>query len=207
MSGARWALAALAWAGAAGAPRAATAQGPERADRAEHVGAPGDTTASPGGKYAIIAAASVAAATWNQAIGLPAGWPRTWRGYGARLGDQAGFAVAEESLHAGIGALVPWHAVRSPCLAARRGHPFGRRVVATTRCAVHDRFVAQNAAGEARPNVPFLGAVVGASAISLAWRPERADARQGQVFVATRIGIVLAGAVGKAMWEAWHEAP
>jgi hypothetical protein len=80
-------------------------------------------------------------------------------------------------------------------------------VAAATRCAVHDSFVAQNAVGEARPNVPFLGAVVGASAISLAWRPERADARSGQLFVATRIGIVLAGAVAKGMWEAWREQP
>ncbi|MFO0094587.1 MAG: hypothetical protein ACK54K_09805 [Gemmatimonadaceae bacterium] len=159
------------------------------------------------GRYAIIAAGSVAAATWNQAVGLPDAWPRTWRGYGARLGDQAGFAVAEEALRAGIGVLVPWHGGRSPCPQARRGHPLGRRVAAATRCAVHDRLVAQNAAGEARPNVPFLGAVAGASAISLAWRPERADARQGQLFVASRIGIVLAGAVAKGMWEAWREQP
>ncbi|MCE2902784.1 MAG: hypothetical protein ACK6DP_06300 [Gemmatimonas sp.] len=159
------------------------------------------------GRYAIIAAGSVAAATWNQAVGLPDAWPRTWRGYGARLGDQAGFAVAEEALRAGIGVLVPWHGGRSPCPQARRGHPLGRRVAAATRCAVHDRLVAQNAAGEARPNVPFLGAVAGASAISLAWRPERADARKGQLFVASRIGIVLAGAVAKGMWEAWREQP
>ncbi|MFN7529911.1 MAG: hypothetical protein ACK5T7_02245, partial [Gemmatimonas sp.] len=168
--------------------------------------APADATGL-AGPYAIIAAGSEAAATWNQAIGLPAAWPRTWRGSGARLGDQAGFAVAEESLRAGLGVLVPWRVVRSPCESARRGHPLGRRVVAATRCAVHDRFVAQNAAGEARPNVPFLGAVAGASVMSLAWRPERADARSGQTFVATRIGIVLAGAVAKGMWQAWREQP
>ena len=171
------------------------------------VTAAADTAGPATGRYVLIGVGALTAAAWNQTIGTPKAWRRTWPGFGARLGDQVGFAVVEESLHAGIGALVPWHAVRSPCLAARRGHPFGRRVVATTRCAVHDRFVARNAAGEARPNVPFLGAVVGASAISLAWRPERADARQGQVFVASRIGIVLAGAVGKAMWEAWREAP
>ena len=200
MSRACWGLVGLAWVSAVGTPRATMAQG------AESVGVHADST-SLAKRYALIAAGGVAAATWNQAIGMPEQWPRTWRGYGARLGDQAGFAVAEEALHAGIGALVPWHAVRSPCLEARRGHPFGRRLVATTRCAVHDRFVAQNLAGEARPNVPFLGAVAGASAVSLAWRPERADARKGQLFVASRIGIVLAGAVGKAMWEAWREAP
>lgn len=213
-------LAALACLSAGGAPRSAVAQGavvPGAVAPGVAVSgvagssvsaspAPADSAGS-AGRYAIIAAASVAAATWNQAVGLPDAWPRTWRGYGARLGDQAGFAVVEESLRAGIGVLVPWHGGRSPCQQARRGHPLGGRVAAATRCAVHDSFVAQNAVGEARPNVPLLGAVVGASAISLAWRPERADARSGQLFVATRIGIVLAGAVAKGMWEAWREQP
>jgi hypothetical protein len=205
MNRACWGLVVLVGMSAGAGPRAALAQGPV----APGVGVPAAPADSTGlaGQYAIIAAGSVAAATWNQAIGLPDAWPRTWRGYGARLGDQAGFAVAEESLRAGLGVLVPWRVVRSPCESARRGHPLGRRVVAATRCAVHDRFVAQNAAGEARPNVPFLGAVAGASVMSLAWRPERADARSGQTFVATRIGIVLAGAVAKGMWQAWREQP
>jgi hypothetical protein len=52
--------------------------------------------------------------------------------------------------------------------------------------------------------VPLLGAIVGASAVSLAWRPERRDARDGQLFVASRIGIVLAGTMANRAWGAWR---
>jgi hypothetical protein len=154
--------------------------------------------------YGIIAAGALSAATFNQGVGLPDKWPRTWRGYGYRLGDQAGFAVAEESLRAAIGVVVPWRSDFTPCPKARAGHAFGTRVRSATGCAVRSTFVARTPRGDARANVPLLGAIVGASAVSLAWRPEREDATKAQVFVASRIGIVLGGTVANRAWEAWR---
>jgi hypothetical protein len=55
--------------------------------------------------------------------------------------------------------------------------------------------VARNHAGERRPNVPLLGAIVAASALSLTWRPERKSAHKGQLFMVTRVGIVTGATV------------
>jgi hypothetical protein len=173
-------------------------------ERAAPVALHDDSTSSGFAHYAPIVVGSVAAATWNQVIGMPEAWPRTWHGYGYRLGDQAGFAVAEETLRAGLGALVPWRAAPDPCVRARRGHGFGDRLTSASGCALRSTFVARNPAGRARPNVPLLGAVVGASAISLAWRPERASASKGQLFVVSRVGVVLAGTVANRAWTAWR---
>jgi hypothetical protein len=46
-----------------------------------------------------------------------------------------------------------------------------------------------------RPNVPLLGAIVAASALSLTWRPERNSASTGQLFMVTRVGIVTGATI------------
>lgn len=166
-----------------------------------------DTTVHDASRYGWLAVGAVSAATWTQVLGIPEGWPRTWRGYGSRLGDQAGFAVAEEGLRAGLGVVIPWRGVVSACAGARPGRAVLARAASAARCGVHDTFVAHNAAGASRPNAPLLGAVVGASALSLAWRPERKSAAKGQSFVLTRIGIVLGATAFNKAWRAWRRPP
>lgn len=185
-------------------PPPLAAQAPELASTPGPAPIAADSSDGAGHRYALIAAGAVAAATWNQSLRVPKAWPQTWRGYGSRLGDQVGFAVAEEALRAGIGTVVPWRSLDARCEAAHRGRPFGARVGAATRCSVRGTFLAADREGRTRPNVPLLGAIVGASVVSLAWRPERADARDGQLFVTSRIGIVLAGTVANRAWGAWR---
>ncbi|HCT55703.1 MAG TPA: hypothetical protein DGD08_00675 [Gemmatimonas aurantiaca] len=143
-------------------------------------------------RYLLMAAGAVTAATFNQATAMPVQWKRTWYGYGARLADQAGFGVAEESLRLGLLAAMPWKGVAMECPSARRasGHGFLRRVGAAGTCGVVNTLVVRNAEGARRPNLPLIGAITGASALSLTWRPERVDAGKGQMFVLTRIGFV-----------------
>lgn len=152
----------------------------------------------------VMAIGMVSAASWTQALGVPEGWPRTWRGYGYRLGDQVGFAVAEESMRAGLQAVIPWRSAELACDGARAGHAWPARGWAATRCGLRGTFVAQTRTGARRPNVPLLGAIVTASAVSLAWRPERKSARKGQLFVLTRVGIVTGATVFNRGVQAWR---
>jgi hypothetical protein len=179
-----------------------------RAVSAQALSTPGlaDRTreASESRRIAMLAAGAVSAATWTQAIGMPDKWPRNWRGYGNRLGDQVGFGATEEVLRIGLGAAIPWRRAPRPCPGARAGRGTWTRVGAATKCGLAGTFVAYNRDGEPRPNVPLLGAIVAASAVSLSWRPERADAHKGQVFLLTRVGIsVGASSVSRAV-GAWR---
>lgn len=152
----------------------------------------------------MLAMGAVSSATWTQIIGMPDAWPRTWRGYGNRLGDQVGFIVAEESLKAGLRTVVPWRDITGPCKGAERGRAWGARGVAAARCGVARTFVAQTAAGERRLHVPLLGAIAGATALSLAWRPERKNAGKGQAFLLTRAGIVTGATAANRAMQAWR---
>jgi hypothetical protein len=166
----------------------------------------GDSSAArptPHPSVGVMAFGAVSAASWTQVIGMPEGWPRTWRGYGYRLGDQVGFAVAEESVRAGLLAVVPWRSMETACVGARAGRAWNARANAALRCGMHSTFVAYTEAGAPRPNVPLLGAVIAASAVSLAWRPERKSARKGQLFVLTRVGIVTGATVLNRGYRAW----
>jgi hypothetical protein len=146
-------------------------------------------------RYRALAFGMVSAATWTQALGVPEGWDRTWQGYGNRLGDQLGFGVSEEVLRLGLEHATHWRSVTPACEGARPGRRFLSRVGAATRCGMSSTFVLQNRAGERRPNVPLLGAIVAASALSLTWRPERKTAHKGQLFMVTRVGIVTGATV------------
>lgn len=168
--------------------------------------APADSahTASDARRLALLAVGSVSAATWAQVIGMPDTWPRTWHGYGNRLGDQLGFAATEEVLRLGLEAAVPWRSAPRACPGARPGRGTWARLGAAARCGVAGSFVAHNRAGERRPNLPLLGAIVAASAVSLSWRPERTDAQKGQLFLLTRVGISMgASSVNRAV-GAWR---
>lgn len=146
-------------------------------------------------RYRALAFGMVSAATWTQLLGMPEGWDRTWQGYGNRLGDQLGFGASEELLRLGLEHTTHWRQVTPACEGARTGRPFLSRVGAATSCGLAGTFVARNRAGARRPNVPLLGAIVAASALSLTWRPERKTAHKGQLFMVTRVGIVTGATV------------
>lgn len=149
----------------------------------------------------VLGAAALGAATFNQATALPPEWRRTWAGYGARVADQVGFAVVEESTRALVRHAVGWRAVSEPCDGAQAGRALYARVWRASGCAVRTTFVVRDAQGARHLNAPLLVGVGAASAISLAWRPERANAAKGQAFVATRIGVVLAGTAASEAWR------
>jgi hypothetical protein len=150
-------------------------------------------------RYLLIAASAAGSATFTPATAMPSAWTRTWHGYGARLGDQAGFAVAEESLRLLLKA-VPWEGGARPCDAAKPGRAWLARAGGAARCSIVNTLVVSNPEGARRPNVPFLGAVIGGSALSLAWRPERADVSKARWFVLTRISLVAGGAMAKGAY-------
>ena len=195
----RWAAAVL-WAGTG---ITAQAQGLSPAPR----GAPStDTTGQHiGGTSArTMALGLVSASVWTQAIGVPEKWPRTWRGYGYRLSDQVGFALTEKGIQAGLSSVMPWRSEVRPCDAARGGRPVFARTAAAVRCGLQRTFVAADARGARRPNAPLLGAIVAASVVSLAWRPERESARKGQLFVLTRAGLSTGASVVAGSVRAWQ---
>jgi hypothetical protein len=154
-------------------------------------------------RYLLMAAGAATAATFNQATAMPVQWKRTWHGYGARLADQTGFGVAEESLRLGLLAAMPWKGVAMECPSARRasGRGFFPRVGAAGACGIVNTLVVRNADGARRPNLPLIGAIMGASALSLTWRPERVDAGKGQMFVITRIGFVSGSTALKSAYS------
>jgi hypothetical protein len=146
-----------------------------------------------GERYALLATGALMAATFNQATAMPSQWKRTWHGYGARVGDQVGFAATEELLRFGLSRAMSPTTPAMRCGGARAGHRFWSRVGRAATCGVVNTLVVRTPDGARRPNVPLLGAIVGASAVSLAWRPERATASKGTTFVLTRIAVVTGG--------------
>jgi hypothetical protein len=156
--------------------------------------------------YLLLAAGALGASTFNQAAAMPSKWKRTWGGYGARVADQVGFAATEEVLRFALLRVVPAHGPAMNC-AGTTSRPFWPRVGRALGCGVVNTLVVRERSGARRPNVPLLGAIVGASAISLAWRPEREDAGKGMTFVFTRIGVVTGGTAANAAWGAYRGKP
>ncbi|WP_461413530.1 hypothetical protein [Gemmatimonas sp.] len=178
----------------------------------EVVGAQDSTTVSEpaareahhGERYALLAAGALTAATFNQATAMPSQWKRTWHGYGARVGDQVGFAATEELLRFGLSRAMSPTAPAMRCDGVRAGHPFWSRVGRAAACGVVNTLVVRTPSGARLPNVPLLGAIVGASAVSLAWRPERATAGKGTTFVLTRIAVVTGGTAANGAWREYR---
>lgn len=167
---------------------------------------PADTVAveNEAHRLVLLGTGAVSAATWTQVIGMPDGWARTWRGYGNRLGDQVGFTATEEVLRVGLQRATGWRSDVRPCPGARPGRAAWPRLGAALSCGTAGAFVAHNGAGERRANVPLLGAIAAATAVSLAWRPERKDAHKGQIFLLTRVGISLGASVITRSVGAWR---
>jgi len=137
---------------------------------------------------ALMLPSPIAVAAGGQVIQTPTTWPRTWSGYRNRLGDQFGFLVVEESVRNGLAALVPWTPRATPCLAPSEAG-FGRQVASRVRCSWRSTTTLQSRDGSTRPNLPVLVALATATATSLAWRPERANAVKARSFVAQRLVI------------------
>jgi hypothetical protein len=155
--------------------------------------------------YAVLAAGALGAATFNQATAMPAKWKRSWAGYAARVGDQVGFAASEELLRYALLRVVPAHGPAMRCDGARAGRAFWPRVGRALNCGVVNTLMVRETSGARRPNVPLLGAIVGASALSLTWRPERENASKGLAFVFTRIGVVTGGTAMSGAYGAYRE--
>lgn len=130
----------------------------------------------------------IGVAAGGQLIQTPTKWPRTWSGYRNRLGDQFGFLLVEEGVRHGVAALVPWTPHTTPCLAPGEAG-FGRQVTSRVGCAWRTTTTLQSRDGGTRPNLPMLVALATATATSLAWRPERANAVKARSFVAQRLAI------------------
>ncbi len=161
---------------------------------------------SAGSHYTLLAVGALSAATFNQATAMPAKWKRTWGGYGARVADQVGFAASEELLRFALLRVVPAHGPAMRCDAARAGRAFWPRAGRALGCGVVNTLMVRETSGARRPNVPLLGAIVGASALSLAWRPERENAGKGLAFVFTRIGVVTGGTALNGAYGAYSES-
>ena len=130
----------------------------------------------------------IGVAAGGQLIQTPTKWPRTWSGYRNRLGDQFGFLLVEEGVRHGVAALVPWTPRTAPCLAPGEAG-FGRQVTSRVGCAWRTTTTLQSRDGGTRPILPMLVALATATATSLAWRPERANAVKARSFVAQRLAI------------------
>ncbi|MGV3711340.1 MAG: hypothetical protein ACO1Q7_21145 [Gemmatimonas sp.] len=140
------------------------------------------------------AALVLAGAAGAQIIKTPKAWARTSEGFARRVGDQTGFYLAQTSLQRGLEHASGWRTDHTPCS------------VALLRCATGRVFVARTATGARKPHLPFVGSVVGATALSLAWRPERHNAVQFQQFVVTRLAIVFGGFIAERAFADWWSA-
>jgi len=162
-----------------------------------HSGAPPDSAPPVPRFVPYVARTAVAGAAGTWVLGAPKAWARTPAGFGKRVADQGGLYTlqvgGERLLLRGMG----WHHGGAPC----RERSFLRLAA----CATARTAVARDGQGVRRVNVPLLGSVVAATAVSLAWRPERGDAAEGRLFIGTRVGVVLAGYVAERfVLEWWH---
>lgn len=160
-------------------------------------GAPSDSVHAAPLFVPYVARTAVAGAAGTWVLGAPKAWARTPAGLGKRVADQAGLYTlqvgGERLLLRGMG----WHHDGAPCRE--------RSLVRLAACATARTAVARDGGGVRRANVPLLGSVVAATAVSLAWRPERGDAAEGRLFIGTRVGVVLAGYVAERFVLEWWQ--
>jgi len=153
-------------------------------------------------KLQLMAITAVGAATFNQTLGSPTGWSRTWGGYGRRLGDQIGFAAIEEGVRLSLGATVGWAPDTLPCLG--RSTLRVRALVPRLGCAIRETAVLRNAQGRARPNFPLgVGALAAASASTI-WRPDASTPAKALSLVATRVVVVLGATMMSHLVADWQ---
>ncbi len=144
------------------------------------------------GAIALTAGMIVAGASGAQLLHTPVAWPSTVEGFGQRVADRTGYFVVQASTYALLG----------------RGLGYRRDTVTCPRsqllrCGFARTFTAFDRNGVRRVHVPLLASVIVGSGVSLAWRPERAEAGKSWAFVGSRIGIGLAGQLGKRIVADW----
>lgn len=155
----------------------------------------------------VMAIAAVSAATMTQALGSPTSWPRTWGGFGRRVGDQAGFAVIEEGTRLALGATVSWVPDTLPCGGrgtSRRAVRL-RAVLPRLGCAVRETVLLRTPEGRPRPNFPLGVGVIGAAAASTLWRPEADTPAHALSLAATRTAIVFGATVISHLISDWKQ--
>lgn len=151
----------------------------------------------------VMAIAAVSAATMTQAFGAPTGWPRTWGGFGRRVGDQAGFTVIEEGVRLSLGATVNWVPDAEPCR-GRASMRF-RAVLPRLGCAVRETVLLRTPEGKPRPNFPLGAGALSASAASTIWRPDADTPAHALSLAATRTAIVLGATVVSHLISDWRQ--
>lgn len=132
-----------------------------------------------------------------QTIGTPEAWPRTVEGFGRRVADQTGFYLAQSGAQRAIAGRLGWSADARPCPR--------RALVPLVGCAVTRTYTAVDRRGVRRLHVPLVASVGAATALSVAWRPERRSAGKAGAFVATRLAVVFAGFAGERLLEEWWQ--
>lgn len=153
-------------------------------------------------KIQLMAIAALGAATFNQTLGSPKGWSRTWGGYGRRLGDQVGFAAVEEGVRLALVAGVRWVPDTLPC--GGRSSIRVSAFVPRLGCAIRETVVLRNREGRARPNFPLgVGALAAASASTL-WRPDASTPSKALSLVAIRVGVVLGATMVSHLITDWR---
>ncbi len=155
----------------------------------------------------LMGIAAVSAATMTQAFGSPSGWPRTWSGYGKRLGDQAAFATIEEGTRLTLGATVNWVPDTVPCSGrvSSTGTIRLRAVLPRLGCAVRETVLLRTPEGRARPNFPFAVGAIGAAAASTLWRPDADTPAHALSLAATRVAVVFGATVVSHLISDWRQ--
>jgi len=155
----------------------------------------------------VMAIAAVSSATMTQALGAPAGWSRTWGGFGRRLGDQAGFTVIEEGTRLALVATVNWVPDTLPCRGriAGRGAVRLRAVLPRLGCAVRETVLLRTPEGRPRPNFPLAVGAISAAAASTLWRPDADTPSHAVSLAATRTAIVIGATVISHLIGDWRQ--
>ena len=154
-----------------------------------------------------LAIAAISSATMTQALGTPTRWPRTWGGFGRRVGDQAGFTAIEESVRLTLGATVNWMPDTLPCRGrlTARGTVRLRAVLPRLGCAARETVLLRTPEGRPRPNFPLAVGVVGAAAASTLWRPDADTPAHAVTLAVTRTAIVFSATVISHLISDWRQ--
>jgi hypothetical protein len=155
----------------------------------------------------VMAIAAVSAATTTQVLGAPSKWPRTWGGFGRRVGDQVGFTVIEEGTRLALGATVNWGPDTMPCAGrvSAGGAVRLRAVLPRLGCAVRETVLLRTPTGRPRPNFPLAVGAVGAAAASTLWRPDADTPAHAVSLAATRTAIVIGATVIAHLISDWRQ--
>jgi hypothetical protein len=116
------------------------------------------------GRTPEIYAASLGTAAYSQVIESPDGWPRTWEGYGRRVGSHLGSSAIEhtvrESMAAAEGTDPRYFACGCTGIFPRTGH------------ALKMTFLTYNRSGHETLDLPMLTGAYGSSMIKTMWYPD-----------------------------------